>query len=461
MTIDNRNTSVFYRGGGQYTVVPSGAAPTNLPPGTYGVAYDDMAGYSIVTLPDLEAPTYRVYGRRDEKISKILTTYRWMNRSLGVLFEGDKGIGKSSTTVELARQARDQMNLPIVLVNSSSRGLATFLSSLGEAVIVLDEFEKNFSADDGEQTQFLSLLDGTDAVKRLYIVTVNETNKLNPFFLNRPGRFHYLISFNYPSSSEIREYITNETQGRASSKQIEATVAFGARTQLNYDHLRAIATELIITNDKTIELKDIIEDLNIRDTSDLSKRFDITCHFSKSSGGNSLVHKSLQLDMFSSDLEKVWFNKKYTEMREEDYEVIDTLIREIETFVNSNQESSETQVTFSEEAIGSVHILTHIRPGDATVTEDEALETDPGASTIRFAVKAHSSDDRPPYEHVRVALKNVAGVHVEEPDYDQDPLIFRINLDDDDHPFSKLVNYFKPEKITFLPSTNNYSRFLM
>ncbi len=253
-------------------------------------------------MDDLSPPSYRVYGRRDETITKVLRTYGVLDRSLGVLFEGDKGIGKSSTTVELARQARDAFNLPVVFVNHDTPGIADFLSELGECVIVFDEFEKNFprNRESNSQDQFLSLFDGVDATKRLYIVTVNETNKLSPYFLNRPGRFHYLISFDYPDPDAVAEYVTNEAP-TASAAQVSATVAFAFGACLNYDHLRAIVTELNIAGPDA-SVPELVADLNIRDTENRS--YDITAHLAN---GEKLKVFDTEVELFSGDIEHLSF----------------------------------------------------------------------------------------------------------------------------------------------------------
>lgn len=293
----DNSTRVLAHGGGRYTITSALASPQDLPPGTYTPSYNQMLGYSIVTIPDLEPPSYRVYGHRDETIAKVLRTYAAVNRSLGVLFEGDKGIGKSSTTVELARQARDEFSLPVFLVNHNTPGLSDFLGTLGECVIVFDEFEKNFprSGDDGDaQAQFLTLFDGTDATKRLYIVTVNEQNRLSPYFINRPGRFHYLINFDYPDIAAITDYMTTEARG-ASQAQVNDAVAFAFRARCNYDHLRAIVTELGIAGPQA-KFSDLIADLNIRDTENIN--FDVTV---KLADGTELVSYNESVDTFFCD----------------------------------------------------------------------------------------------------------------------------------------------------------------
>ena len=266
------------------------------------MAFNPLTGYSLTTLEDLAPPSYRVYGRRDTTIAKVLRTYGVLDRSLGVLFEGDKGIGKSSTTVELARQARDLFNIPVVFVNHDTPGIADFLAELGECVIVFDEFEKNFpnGRDGSSQNQFLSLFDGVDSTKRLYIVTVNETHRLSPYFMNRPGRFHYLISFDYPDPDAVHEYVTNEAPG-ASAAQVSDVVSFAFGARLNYDHLRAIVTELNIAGPDS-SVAELVADLNIRDTDE--RHYDITAHLAN---GEKLSEYGVEVELFSGDTESVNF----------------------------------------------------------------------------------------------------------------------------------------------------------
>lgn len=266
------------------------------------MAFNPLTGYSLTTLEDLAPPSYRVYGRRDATIAKVLRTYAALDRSLGVLFEGDKGIGKSSTTVELARQARNLFGVPVVLVNHDTPGIADFLAELGECVIVFDEFEKNFprNSEHNSQDQFLSLFDGVDSTKRLYLVTVNETNRLSPYFLNRPGRFHYLISFDYPDPDAVAEYVGNEAPG-ASDEQIADVVSFAFGAKLNYDHLRAIVTELNIAG-PDMSVAELVADLNIRDTED--RHYDITAHLRN---GEKLELSYTEVELFSGDTETLNF----------------------------------------------------------------------------------------------------------------------------------------------------------
>ena len=46
----------------------------------------------------------------------------------------------------------------------------------------------------------------------MYIVTCNELRGLNDYILNRPGRFHYHFRFEYPTATEIREYMEDKLE---------------------------------------------------------------------------------------------------------------------------------------------------------------------------------------------------------------------------------------------------------
>lgn len=230
-----------------------------LPAGTYRVAFSPMSGYSLTRLEDLSVGEEKTYGAHPHKLERIGRAYNASNRSLGVLMSGDKGMGKSMMIRLLAEFAQDELKLPTVLVDASTPNLPEFLDSLGEAVVVFDEFEKKFDTED--QASFLGLFDGISTQKRMYVVTVNNLDGVSDFLKNRPGRFHYHIKFQYPTLDEVREYITDKVPN-ISDANLDAVSMFAMQTKVNYDHLRAIAFELNLGGD----FSDIIGDLNVGET---------------------------------------------------------------------------------------------------------------------------------------------------------------------------------------------------
>ena len=166
-------TSTYIETGGHVRVYDDAVRTHQaFPAGTYRVHFTAKEGFSLIRVPDLVVGAERIYGGRESKVEKIFRSYNLSERSLGVMLSGDKGIGKSLFLRMVAEEAREQ-GLPIVIVSEDHEGIADFLDSLDECLIVLDEFEKVFPAGrrgiDGSnrQNQFLSLFDGLSSVKRI------------------------------------------------------------------------------------------------------------------------------------------------------------------------------------------------------------------------------------------------------------------------------------------------------
>lgn len=234
-----------------------------LPVATYAIDFSQMTGYSLRQVEPLAPGDETVYGSHAERVKRILRGYQAMNRSMGAIFSGDKGMGKSLMLRMLAEQAREELGLPTVLVQHSTPGLASFLDELGEAVVVFDEYEKVFSTteDNEAQNQFLSLFDGLSTTKRLYVLSVNELHRVNDYMLNRPGRFHYHMRFEYPDADTVAQYLSDQVPG-AEEDTIGQVVDFSRKYDINFDHLRAIAFELRLGE----SFDEVIADLNIKRT---------------------------------------------------------------------------------------------------------------------------------------------------------------------------------------------------
>ena len=236
-----------------------------LPAYTYALRFSKMQGFFLEKQSDYIQKEKKIYGNHLAKIEKTLTTFKKSNRSLGIILSGKKGIGKSLFANLLGSQALKE-NLPVILVEKGYHGIKDFLSSIDqEAIIIFDEFEKNFSDTHAEndssverQSSLLGLFDGVSQSKHLYVLTVNNLNRLSEFYLNRPGRFHYHFKFTNPSVSEIEEYLKDNLTNVKEST-IVTLCNFSTKVSLNYDCLRAIVTEL----NNGYNLEETLEDLNI------------------------------------------------------------------------------------------------------------------------------------------------------------------------------------------------------
>lgn len=231
-----------------------------LPPKTYRVDYDpETRIFSLLEAHDFEIPETKIYGQHLDKVKKVLNSMDKMNRNLGVILSGDKGIGKSLFSKCLGLKARKK-GIPVILVNEYHEGIANFLEEIEQTVMILfDEYDKTFDEKKHNcQAEMLSLFDGVSAGKKLFVITCNEIQSLSQYLINRPGRFHYHFRFLYPTADEIRDYMEDKLD-KQYYDEIENVIAFSVLMNLNYDCLRSIAFEL----NNGLKFQQAINDLNI------------------------------------------------------------------------------------------------------------------------------------------------------------------------------------------------------
>lgn len=229
--------------------------------GVYAVGFSKMQGFFLTDSPSISIGESKVYGGREKKVDMILKKFERNTRSLGVILSGPKGIGKSLFARMLCVRSIAS-GLPVILYNNYIPGIAHFLQNIEqECVVLFDEFDKTVGGMDDDakarQTEFLGLFDGVISTKKLFVVTCNETRSLSEYFLNRPGRFHYHIRFDYPTTDEVVEYLEDQL---GKNSEIQKVADFSKAVELNYDCLRAIAEELELGG----TLEEVLEDLNIQ-----------------------------------------------------------------------------------------------------------------------------------------------------------------------------------------------------
>lgn len=274
-----------------------------LPVATYTIGYHPQMGFWLVKHTNLEINEERIYGSHSRRVDKIFKSFDISDRNFGVILSGKKGIGKSLLARMIADRAIER-GLPVIIVDTAIPGISNFLGSIDqEVVIIFDEFEKTFarigSDNPDPQVEMLSLFDGTDNGKKLFIITCNDTRKLNEFLINRPGRFHYHFEIGCPTSQEVRAYLEDKLGGNY-QEEIEKVVKLAQMADITYDSLRAIAFDLR----QGYPLEETLLDLNInyeRDT-----YFDITVRLTN---GWALTTYNKKIDLYSREDEVVVFYK--------------------------------------------------------------------------------------------------------------------------------------------------------
>ena len=283
---------------------------TQLPPGVYKIAFNPMAGYSLIKSDTIEI-NEKIYGNHLKKVEKVYNSFKVFPRNLGVILSGDKGIGKSLFAKLLSVKAIEN-GYPVIMCDTPYPGIADFLGSIQQEIVVLfDEFDKTFAQLEGQgdpQAEMLTLFDGLYMGKKLFIITCNELRKLNDFLVNRPGRFHYHFRFAYPNDAEVTEYLQDNIAEEFWG-EIPAVAEFAKKVDLNYDCLRAIAFELNMGS----TFADAAADLNIINIE--KNYYNLTLYFKD---GTSFKCDNVALDVFGGHGEttQCWlYNKKDPSVR--------------------------------------------------------------------------------------------------------------------------------------------------
>lgn len=273
-----------------------------LPAGVYTVCFEDMKGFFMTKHADLEVKE-KVYGVHDSKVQKVMRNFENLDRSLGVILSGDKGIGKSLFS-RLLSQMMINKGYPVILVDTYYKGIAGYLESIQqECMILFDEFDKTFynctpSGIDDPQTEMLGLFDGISSGKKLFVITCNSIYRMNNYIINRPGRFHYHFRFEYPNMEEIREYLNDKLKPEYHN-EIPKVLSFSKKIDLNFDCLRSIVFE--INNGEAF--KDAIKDLNIVNTEE--RYYDMVVLFTN---GQRAVLNRTHIDLFNDEEYQNWFD---------------------------------------------------------------------------------------------------------------------------------------------------------
>jgi hypothetical protein len=273
-----------------------------LPLGTYDVCFHKMMGFYLSSHSDLVVNEEKIYGSSPAKVEKVLRGFQSVDRNFGVILSGRKGIGKSLFARQLAVRAKDY-NLPLIIVSCYYPGIADFISSIEQEVIVLfDEFEKTFADQEhaSPQEDMLPLFDGIDNGKKLFIITCNEIHKLNSYLINRPGRFHYHFVLGNPNPDEIKEYMTDKLKPEY-HYLIKKLIGFSLNVDLTYDVLRAIAFEL----NMGYSFEETLMDLNI--SKEGTPKYTIRVEFAD---GTYRVRQSERINTYSNDRQYFWFSDK-------------------------------------------------------------------------------------------------------------------------------------------------------
>ena len=232
-----KNGSSYYVTDAQDTVVLD-----TLPVGTYSVGFDRDKGLYFVTLiEDMKLPS-RIYGKSSKQADRIMNTYLQRSNSTGVLLSGEKGSGKTLLGKQISGLAREK-GWPTLVISQPHCGVAfnQFIQGIvQDCVVFFDEFEKLY--DNEHQEAMLTLLDGVYNSKKLYILTCNDSNRIDGHMTNRPGRIFYMLEFGSLEIDFIREYCQDNLVNK---EMVEAVCRTSTLfNKFNFDILQALVEDM-------------------------------------------------------------------------------------------------------------------------------------------------------------------------------------------------------------------------
>lgn len=298
-----------------------------LAAGFYSLEFDSLKEIFYLRLMGLQKMPEKVYGDVKAKSSRILNTFQKRGINTGVLLHGLKGTGKSLLSRQVSIDAVEA-GLPVIFIASPFAGpkFTEFMENIEQACVInIDEFEKTYGGQNSDsQESLLSMMDGVSKQNKLWLLTVNETNNVNKYMLNRPGRLFYKFEYGIIPPSIVEEVCIDKGLSQLQTKDLLSV--YSLINELTFDVLMAIIEE----SQRYDELpSDSLKLLNIDMENQsylLNPRIQIIvdnkCVYSKNNYDFNLDDPQLSLD-FNSKLERailediIMFRKDF----KNDYEI--------------------------------------------------------------------------------------------------------------------------------------------
>lgn len=252
-----------------------GSVVDKIPPGYYKVESHPFMGYYLSKEADTVVVPEKIYGSTTERSQRIWNSFDNTLNPLGVGLFGTKGAGKTLLSNLIAKQAIEDRGLPVIDVSSTftiESDYLDFLNSLGNVVIIFDEFIKRLgnirrSSEDNDsardvarkrQDEMLPFFSGTNNSKRLIIMIDNTTMGLSEFIADRPGRMRYSFNYTGVEESVIRALCKDNS---IPDNKTDELVTYATRNLSSFDVVNEIIKEMVLyPNDN---LADITKIMNV------------------------------------------------------------------------------------------------------------------------------------------------------------------------------------------------------
>lgn len=245
-------------------MLPKGLVQDAIPSAIYTVKANNGQYYLAKTFDKFDEPD-SLYGSIVARTNQILTTYEYDSKSLGALFTGYKGAGKTAAMKHIANTAMDRYEIPVLLIQDPFNDSAffQFIDSIGECVMIFDEFGKIYKTDTHEsenlQHKLLTFFSGTNEGKRLILLAENKEYDIDNLFLNRPSRILFHYRYKRLEEEVVDGYCQDNLHNLDLLPGIKTT--YYQSNEFTFDNLQALVRQCNIFKDQ--EYVDIVDGLNI------------------------------------------------------------------------------------------------------------------------------------------------------------------------------------------------------
>ena len=230
----------------------------DIPLGVYIPKYDDIRGIYLSRTNNFEY--LKEYYLLDKFEDYVIKSFNESNKSMGVLYLGLKGSGKTKRAHKLALDS----GLPVLylqdlsILNKSAWKDMVGTDIFNNFVIFIDEYEKKL--EEATTVALLEWLDGSSNNKQLFILIGNEkaNNKFSNPLLDRLSRVLWRKTFGSLKESEVIELVNKLSIRDNKEETIESIISIPV---LSLDNIIQIIEITNLFKDDSVE--DVIAMLNI------------------------------------------------------------------------------------------------------------------------------------------------------------------------------------------------------